>query len=65
MLLQTETVQCPYCWSEIEIVLDPSDESSEFVEDCFVCCRPIHFHKIMNFDGSIELQAIHEGEAYD
>lgn len=65
MDLQTLTVQCPYCWSEIEVVIDPSDQSETFIEDCFVCCRPIHFHKTENFDGSIELIAEHEDESYD
>ncbi|NND63410.1 MAG: CPXCG motif-containing cysteine-rich protein [Flavobacteriaceae bacterium] len=32
--------QCPYCWEEISMLLDPS-ESSVYVEDCEVCCNPI------------------------
>ncbi|MBN2646763.1 MAG: CPXCG motif-containing cysteine-rich protein [Thiotrichales bacterium] len=65
MHLETEIVQCPYCWSQIEIVLDPSDQSDEFIEDCFVCCRPIHFYRQRQFDGSVQLIAQHEDEAYD
>ncbi|QKI90132.1 CPXCG motif-containing cysteine-rich protein [Thiomicrorhabdus xiamenensis] len=63
--LQNLTVQCPYCWSEIEIIVDPSDPSEHFIEDCSVCCRPIHFHKIIQDDGAIELIAKHEDESYD
>lgn len=40
-LLETERAQCPYCWSEIELLIDLSAGSQEYVEDCFVCCRPI------------------------
>ncbi len=32
---------CPYCWSEISMLLDLSVEEQAYVEDCEVCCRPI------------------------
>ncbi len=32
---------CPYCWETISMVLDSSEEESEYIEDCEVCCRPI------------------------
>ena len=32
---------CPYCWQQISMVLDPSEEVSDYIEDCEVCCRPI------------------------
>ena len=32
--------QCPYCWEEISMLLDPS-VSSSYVEDCEVCCNPM------------------------
>ena len=32
--------QCPYCWEEISMLLDPSVNAS-YVEDCEVCCNPI------------------------
>ncbi len=32
--------QCPYCWEEISMLLDPS-VSQAYVEDCEVCCNPI------------------------
>ena len=33
------TVQCPYCWQLVELVLEV-DLSGEFVQDCEVCCQP-------------------------
>lgn len=35
--------QCPYCWEEISILLDPSIPHQTYIEDCEVCCRPIEF----------------------
>jgi hypothetical protein len=39
--LCTATLQCPYCWEQIEVVVDCSLEEQEYIEDCSVCCRPI------------------------
>lgn len=33
--------QCPYCWEEISMLLDPSVSAQTYVEDCEVCCNPI------------------------
>ncbi|MEX2514230.1 MAG: CPXCG motif-containing cysteine-rich protein [Cyclobacteriaceae bacterium] len=33
--------QCPYCFSEISMMLDPSVAEQEYIEDCEVCCNPI------------------------
>ena len=33
--------QCPYCWENISILLDPSTADQQFVEDCEVCCNPL------------------------
>ena len=32
---------CPYCWERISMILDASEEDSDYIEDCEVCCRPI------------------------
>jgi len=33
--------QCPYCWEEISMLFEPSNQEQQYVEDCEVCCRPI------------------------
>ena len=35
------TLICPYCWSEITMLLDLSVRRQTYVEDCEVCCNPI------------------------
>ncbi|WP_081912602.1 CPXCG motif-containing cysteine-rich protein [Salegentibacter sp. Hel_I_6] len=35
--------QCPYCWEEISILLDPSVSRQTYIEDCENCCNPIEF----------------------
>lgn len=38
---QEHFFQCPYCWEEISMLLDPSIRYQSYVEDCEVCCNPI------------------------
>ena len=33
--------QCPYCWEDISMLIDPSIAKQTYVEDCEVCCNPI------------------------
>ena len=38
-----QTIQCPWCWEELELYIDPESEGM-MVEDCAVCCRPWQVH---------------------
>ncbi len=38
---QPETIGCPYCGEQIDVLVDCSAGSQQYVEDCSVCCRPI------------------------
>ena len=33
--------QCPHCWEEISMLLDPSVRHQKYIEDCEICCNPI------------------------
>ncbi|MCM4150827.1 CPXCG motif-containing cysteine-rich protein [Arenibacter sp. N53] len=44
--------QCPYCWEEISMLLDPSITRQTYVEDCEVCCNPISVSPVFN-DGEL------------
>ena len=45
---------CPYCWERISMVIDKEEESSDYIEDCEVCCRPIELS--FSFAGETLLQ---------
>lgn len=35
--------QCPHCLEDISMILDPSNDGTQsYIEDCEVCCKPIH-----------------------
>jgi len=42
-VLNLQTVHCPYCGEAFEANVDASGGSQEYIEDCYVCCRPIVF----------------------
>ena len=33
--------ECPYCWEQISMLLDPSIAEQKYIEDCEICCNPI------------------------
>ena len=39
-----EEIECPYCGETITVLVDPSVNQQDYIEDCQVCCKPIHFH---------------------
>ena len=41
MWLDFSKIQCPYCGELIELLLEPLEDSQEYIEDCQVCCQPI------------------------
>lgn len=40
--LEETTLQCPHCDEPISLLLDLSAGAQSYVEDCQVCCQPIH-----------------------
>ncbi len=59
-LLQSVGIECPYCAQPIEIVVDTSIEQQQYVEDCSVCCRPLHLTIQVSDSGDIQVQAVDE-----
>lgn len=54
-------IQCPYCWEHILILIEPAEDEQDYIEDCQVCCRPIHFQ--IHFENeNLEIRALHENE---
>ena len=41
MMLDSETIACPYCGESIELLLEESEQRQQYYEDCQVCCQPI------------------------
>lgn len=61
-MLDTQTINCPYCAEPIELMVDVSAGSQRYVEDCQVCCRPIEISLDVSSDGDF---AVHAASADD
>lgn len=60
--LEPVQIQCPYCWESFDIVVDLSVEEQSYVEDCFVCCRPIHLHILVDEEGEPNVRALSDDD---
>jgi hypothetical protein len=62
MFTAMQSVTCPYCWESIEVILDLSEPSQEYIEDCQVCCRPIVIAYVAEGSKVLSLTARAESE---
>jgi len=56
-------IDCPYCSEPIEILIDASLPSQQYIEDCQVCCRPITLRVEIDADGEPQVRATGENDA--
>ena len=61
-IMSHQEVSCPWCGEYVELMLDGSQPSQEYVEDCQVCCRPILVHIDIDGCGQLHLQVNRENE---
>lgn len=55
--LAEANVQCPYCWEQIALLIEPASENQQYIEDCYVCCRPIQVTVAIGAEGVTEVGA--------
>ncbi len=48
--LQEKSVNCPFCGEPITLLIDTSEPSQSYIEDCSVCCRPMDVHVAVEGD---------------
>ena len=56
-LLAECTAGCPFCGETIDLFVDTSAGDQQYIEDCFVCCRPIQISVSVDGDEVISLHA--------
>lgn len=62
-MLEPHDIACPYCGESIEILIDASEASQSYIEDCQVCCRPISLHVEVDAQGEVSVQVAGENDA--
>ncbi|HEY5702155.1 MAG: CPXCG motif-containing cysteine-rich protein [Gammaproteobacteria bacterium] len=60
--LDEYAIQCPYCGEPLSLLIDRSDESRSYVEDCQVCCQPILLEVAISREGEMSVMAHQENE---
>ena len=60
--MENVTIQCPYCWQEIGVVVDESVKRQEYYEDCEVCCRSMRLMVTVDADNVVSIMAYSEDE---
>jgi len=60
--LEDRLIDCPYCYESIPIIIDCSQPSQEYIEDCQVCCQPILLTININQIDDISVLARRENE---
>ncbi len=58
----SKRVECPYCGERFEAVIDCSESEQSYIEDCWVCCRPISFTVYIDEQGEANVYTRHENE---
>jgi hypothetical protein len=48
----TVKVACPYCGETVELLIDCSAGSQQYVEDCQVCCGPMNVNVGFDTEGT-------------
>jgi hypothetical protein len=54
--LTSRRVACPYCGELLELLIDGSAGSEEYVEDCEVCCNPMTVRARCDIEGSLTVE---------
>lgn len=61
-MLDTHKTYCPYCGEPIDLVVDLSVVEQEYIEDCFVCCRPMVVNVTVIDDENTIIEVRNENE---
>ncbi len=60
--LQEKNIHCPYCGESINILIDGSESTQDYIEDCQVCCCPIAISVNISDEDEIFVSAKHQDE---
>ncbi len=60
--LEEVSQSCPYCGELISLLVDGSVAEQRYIEDCFVCCRPIEVLACFDAQGCLALELRQEDD---
>ena len=51
--MEEQFYTCPYCFSQVSILVDKSVKEQQYIEDCENCCNPIEFTINVDDEGEV------------
>lgn len=60
--LREWTARCPYCGEENTLLIDPSLDEQDYVEDCQVCCQPMRVRAWLDAGEVVTVEATREND---
>lgn len=61
--IESVNISCPYCGESFDIIVDTSAGEQNYLEDCYVCCKPITIDIHTNDQGELSsVDVRHENE---
>lgn len=62
-MLSERELECPCCGGRFIALIDTSEGSCEYIQDCEICCRPLRFVIVGDpFAEDFDLQVLREDE---
>ena len=59
-----QSISCPYCGESIVLLIELQDFAQQYIEDCQVCCRPIHITVSQSGDEVLCVEVYSEDDVY-
>jgi len=53
-MLEVARVDCPYCGEDVDLEVDCTAGSQQYIEDCPVCCQPMEIDTRIDLNGKLQ-----------
>jgi uncharacterized Zn finger protein len=58
--LESVAIRCPYCGEDVDVSVETISASQSLIEDCPVCCRPMHLQVCIDDAHAVTVHATRE-----
>jgi uncharacterized Zn finger protein len=59
--LESVAIRCPYCGEDVDVSVETTaDRRQSLIEDCPVCCRPMHLQVCIDDTDAVAVYATRE-----
>ncbi|MDZ7788183.1 MAG: CPXCG motif-containing cysteine-rich protein [Halofilum sp. (in: g-proteobacteria)] len=62
-MLDELDIDCPYCGAHFTALIEPDDADSDYIQDCEICCHPIHFRVRDDGGGGLQVEVARDDDS--